>query len=154
VERCRHAEAAFYLDLGIAFCSERGQELYLQYLLAQRARLELDQGRWTDATNSAATVLRMHRTSITPRIQALVILGLVRARRGDPEHHQPLDEAWQLAEPTGELPRIAPVAAARAEAAWLAGDVAAVDSATATTLRLAIEQQWRWVSGELAVWRR
>src|SRR4029453_19137748 len=101
---------------------DQGLERDRLYLLAWRARLGLDQGRWGTASEFAAAVLRMPRTSITPRIVARVVLGLVRARRGDPGQWAPLEEAWALAEPTGELPRLAPVAAARAEAAWLEGD--------------------------------
>ena len=65
-----------------------------------------------------------------PRIAALVVLGLLRARRGDPEVWEPLDEALALAAPTGELQRIGPVAAARAEAAWLRATIEAVGPAT------------------------
>jgi DNA-binding CsgD family transcriptional regulator len=154
VETRRHALATRYLDAGIAYCSERGYELFRLYLLAYRARLELDQGRWPEAADSAASVLRIRRTSTTPRIQALVVLGLLRARRGDPGQWDALDEAWALAEPTGELPRIAPVAAARAEAAWLEGDGAAAARATVAALALAVERAAGWRAGELAVWRR
>ena len=115
----RQAAASRYIAAGIDYCSDNGQELYRLYLLAYRSRLELDQGRWSDAADSATAVLRIPRTSTTPRITALVVLGLVRARRGDPGHRAALEEAWALAEPTGELPRLGPVAAARAEAAWL-----------------------------------
>ena len=139
---------------GIAYCSDRGIELFRLYLLAARARLELDQGRWSEAADSAATVLRIPRTSTTPRIGALVVLGLLRARRGDPGQWSALEEAWALAEPTGELPRLGPVAAAKAEAAWLDGDRDAVDDATEGALGLAVERKAPWLAGELAVWRR
>jgi DNA-binding CsgD family transcriptional regulator len=65
-----------------------------------------------------------------------------------------LDEAWALAEPTGELPRLGPVAAARAEAAWLEGDREAVSRATAGPLELACEREAPWFIGDLAAWRR
>ena len=132
--------ASRWLQAGIDYCSDQGLERDRLYLLAWRARLELDQGRWGTASESAAAVLGMPRSSITPRIVALVVLGLVRARRGDPGQWAPLEEAWALAEPTGELPRLAPVAAARAEAAWLEGDRHAVAEATEDTLRLAVER--------------
>jgi DNA-binding CsgD family transcriptional regulator len=83
----------------------------------------------------------------------LVVLGLVRARRGDPEVWPPLDEALALAEPTGELPRIAPAAAARAEAAWLEGEHEAVAEETDAPLDLAVQRQASWLIGELACWR-
>ncbi len=154
VSERRHDVAARHLYTGIDYCSDRGLELFRLYLMAYRARLELDQGRWADAADSAAAVLRMPRTSITPRIVALVVLGLVRARRGDPGRWAPLDEAWALAEPTGELSRLGPVAAARAETAWLEGDREVVATATGTALRLALERTSRWLTGALADWCR
>ena len=55
------------------------------------------------------------------RVHALVALGLVRARRGDPQAWAPLDEALASALPRREFQWIGPVALARAEAAWLEG---------------------------------
>ena len=54
----------------------------------------------------------------------------------------------------GELQHIAPVAAARAEAAWLAGDPHAVVEATETALELAERCKDPWLTGELHDWRR
>src|SRR6185503_18482042 len=82
------------------------------------------------------------------------VLGLVRARRGDPEQWTPLEQAWRLAEPTGELGRLGPVAAARAEAAWLAADPAGVASALADALPLALDRHWGWLIGDLTSWGR
>jgi DNA-binding CsgD family transcriptional regulator len=154
VETRDYPAALRHQEAGIAYCSERGLELFRLYLLAYRARLELDTGRWSDATDTAASVLRIPRTSTTPRIVALVVLALVRARRGDPDVWPLLDEAWDLAEPTGELPRLGPVAAARAEAAWLEGDRDAVGQATEGPLALARERGHPWFLGDLAAWRR
>jgi DNA-binding CsgD family transcriptional regulator len=77
----------------------------------------------------------------------------VRARRGDPRHDELLVEAWELAEPTGELPRFGQVAAARAETAWLAGDADRVEAATREALDLARERGATALAGELAAWR-
>ncbi|MHB8611459.1 MAG: ATP-binding protein [Candidatus Dormibacteraceae bacterium] len=154
VENRRHTDARLYTDEGISLCEDRGFELTRLYLLAARAQLELSEGRWVQAAETAGLVLRIPRTSTTPRILALVVLGRLRARRGDPGRWGLLDEAWKLAEPTGELPRLGPVAAAKAEAAWLEGDRAAVDKATQNALELAVERKASWLMGELAVWRR
>jgi DNA-binding CsgD family transcriptional regulator len=153
VEEHRHGAAARYLDDGIAYCSERGYELFRLYLLAFRSRLELNQGRWQEAADTAASVLRVPRTSTTPRILSLVVLALLRARRGDPGHRELLDEAWALAEPTGELLRLWPVAAAQAEAAWLRGDRDAVLEATEEALAMAVDLNMLTPVGELAIWR-
>ncbi len=130
--------AAKYIDAGFEYCSERGFELYRLYMLAFRARLELHQGRWSAAAETAEAVLQVPRDSIAPRIMALVVLALIRARRGDPGSSTLLDEAWALAEPTGELVRLGPVAEAKAEVAWLAGKQDEVASATEQTLALAV----------------
>ena len=47
-----------------------------------------------------------------------------------------------------------PVAAARAEVAWLEGDRRAVATATAAALPLALQRTAGWLIGELATWRR
>jgi DNA-binding CsgD family transcriptional regulator len=150
----RYDLAARYIDSGLAYCSDHGLELYRFYLLGYRARVELDQGRWDDAAEAAAAVLRIQRASIMPRITGLVVLGLVRARRGDPGHRDLLDEAWSLAEPTDELFRMGHAVAARAEVAWLAGDREAVAAITDYPLRLALEQENRSAIGVIGIWRR
>jgi DNA-binding CsgD family transcriptional regulator len=154
VDLRNQGQASRCLEAGIEYCGERGLELFRLYLLGFQARLQLHQGHWADAADSASAVLRVQRTSITPRIVSLVVLGLVRARRGDPGHWEPLDEAWRLAAPTAELPRLGPVAAARAEAAWLEGDRDAVAAATEAALSLAIERSSWLLVGALAAWRR
>ena len=77
----------------------------------------------------------------------------MRARRGDAEAAPPLADAHALVHASGELMRIAPVAAARAELAWLTGDDAAVTPLTDAALALAIERNAPWAAGELAYWR-
>ncbi len=145
--------AEHHLAAGLEHCDEHGLELYRLYALSDRARLQLAQGRWTEAVESAALVLRVPRASTTPRILTLVVLGLVRARRGDPDVWAPLDEAFKLAEPTGELERIAPVASARAEAAWLEGRPEAIAAETDRAFEMATRFRYSWVVGELACWR-
>jgi tetratricopeptide (TPR) repeat protein len=142
-----------YIERGLAYLGERGLDLWRFYLLAFRARIELDRGQWSEAVDSATLVFQKRVISTFPRILAFVVLGLVRARRGDPDAHSLLDDALELAEPTHELPRIAPVAAARAEAAWLAGDLESVDRATRDAFELALQRGVAWPLGELAYWR-
>ena len=143
-----------YLERGLDYCTERGLDLWRLFLLAFQARSQLDRGRWDDAVDSAALVLRDPRSSPVTRVSALSTVGLARARRGDPNVWGPLDEAWELAEPTGELQRIEPAAVSRAEAAWLEGRPGAIEAATDQALDLAVDRGARWVVGELLYWRR
>ena len=154
VETRAHDEARRYLDQGIEYCSIRGIELLRLYLLANRARLELQEGRWEEAADTASAVIRIPRTSTSPRITTLSVLARVRARRGDPEVMELLDEASLLAERTDELPRLGAVAIARAEAFWLAGDHEAVLDSTSAAFELSKELRTPWFCGELACWRR
>lgn len=157
------AEAAFrrsydvadgYFERGLAYSSEHGNDLMQLYLLASRAQAQLERGHWTQAAESAKLVLGERAVSTFPRTLALVALALVRARRGDPDVQPLLDQARALADPTGELGRIAPVAAARAEAAWLQGEFSAVSEATDAALDLAVQMQSERILGELRLWRR
>jgi predicted ATPase/DNA-binding CsgD family transcriptional regulator len=147
-------EADTILDNGLAHCSETGNDLMRLYFLALRAQQELERGLWSEAADSASMILRERVVSTFPRTMALVVLALVRARRGDPDALPLLAEAHTLAEPTGELPRIAPVAAAQAEFAWLRRDIEMIREVTGSALELARQRRSAWTAGELLVWRR
>ncbi len=94
------------------------------------------------------------RTAQITRIPALVALGLLRARRGDPGAVEPLDQALALARPTGELQRLGQVASARAEFAWLLSDPDRVREETEIAWELAHGRRERWLTAELALWRQ
>ena len=115
--------------------------------------LAAHQGRWDDALESAALVLGESFPSTLPPALAFMAIGLVGARRGAPDPWEALDEALALVERSGELQRIAPVAAARAEAAWLEGRPDKVADATGTAFELALRFGAEWPLGELACWR-
>jgi DNA-binding CsgD family transcriptional regulator len=123
------------------------------YMLAWQALSHLYQGRWREATDVALSVTARSETAATSRIMALVALGRVRTRRGDPQAWDALDEALRMATGTGTLQRLAPVRAARAEAAWLAGDLVRADEEARAVLDLARAHQHPWFVGELAYWR-
>ena len=152
--RRAYADADAALAAGLEHCGEHGLDLHALYLTGYRALWLLDQGRWDEAVVCAEDVLRDTGVSRPPRVLGLVVTGLVRARRGEPGGRERLDEALRIALPSDELQRIAPAAVARAEAAWLEGDRAGVDSATAGALALAGRRRAGWVTGELLDWRR
>ncbi len=64
-----------------------------------------------------------------------------------------LDEALTLALPTGELQRIGPVAAARAESAWYANNSAAVLRETERGPQYGDFPRGPWFVGELLFWK-
>jgi DNA-binding CsgD family transcriptional regulator/tetratricopeptide (TPR) repeat protein len=142
-----------YIGPGTEYCSERGLDLWLRYMHVYHARTELDRGRWAEALEAIPPSVVKPGTPL-PRIVALVVLGLVRARRGDAGQWEALDEAAELAVASGELQWVAPVAAARAEAFWLTGKRDNVVAETKEALEGAVRGRALWWAGELACWRR
>ncbi|MGH2534262.1 MAG: response regulator transcription factor, partial [Thermomicrobiales bacterium] len=144
--------AEHYLREGIAYATERDLDSMGIYMVAWLALTRLYLGHWTEATDLAGSVLRHPNPTAISRMMALVALGRVRARRGDPEVWAALDGAWELAAPTGTLQRIAPVRAARAEAAWLAGDRQRAAAEARVAYDLALQHDHRWHIGDLGYW--
>ncbi|MGH3002730.1 MAG: ATP-binding protein [Gaiellaceae bacterium] len=142
------------LGEGIEYCTERGLELWRLYVIVYRARVELDQGRWDDAADSAGFVLRQPHHAPLLRLLALTVLGTVRIRRGDPAHRELLDQALAIAEGKPDLQHLAPAAIARTELAALEGDPALAADASDHVLALASARNAAWIVGELALWRR
>ncbi len=113
-----------HVERALRFARERELDGYVQYLLGVRANLRLLRaalGRRRRPTRGASLALGEHiGVSLCP---ALIALGRLQARRGDPEAGATLADAWRRAVATGELQRLGPTAAARAEHAWLDGDL-------------------------------
>jgi DNA-binding CsgD family transcriptional regulator/tetratricopeptide (TPR) repeat protein len=138
-------------EAGRAFCDEHDLLVHGRYLLAMRSWIALERGDWSDATDRVALVLSQSCTLSC--LQARVVLGLLRARRGDPDPWTPIAEAEKVAERTGQLWWLWQVAAAKAEAAWLEGRSETVAEQVEATFRLALEQRSPWPIAELAWWR-
>lgn len=121
-------------------------------LLGLWSRWHLDQGRWGDAERAARDMLGAGDQPGVSLCAALVTLGLLYARRGDPEASEVLDDAWERALHTGDLQRIAPTAAARAELAWLHDDLDGVAAAARPGYEMARQAGEPWSTGELGWW--
>jgi DNA-binding CsgD family transcriptional regulator len=117
---------------------------------SQRSYRALHQGHWELATELAAGVLGRSGAAPTARVLPLLVLGLVRARRGDPDVWPPLDEALGVPEPSASML----VRTARAEAAWLAGDLGRARTEAAAGLAAAPRHMDPWVTDGLARWSR
>jgi len=146
------AQAKRYLAEGIAYTSERDLDYNRLYMVAWVALTELHLGHWSETVEAAAEVLRCSDVATISRIVALVALGRLRVRRGDSDAPAPLEAALELARETDTLQRLAPVHAARAEAAWLAGDSGRTLAEAQAAYGLAMSRQHPWYAGELAFW--
>ncbi|MGZ3627724.1 MAG: helix-turn-helix transcriptional regulator [Ktedonobacteraceae bacterium] len=141
-----------FLQEGLAYCAEHDLDSWATYMGTWQARARFEQGSWDDAAQEATRVLERYRLPTAAKIPALVILGWVRVRRGDPGSAALLDEARTLALATGELQRIMPVAAARAEAAWLRGNQEQCLAEACMGYELAFTHKYPWKLGELSHW--
>lgn len=143
-----------YLDAGIAYSEEHDLGSWSRYMTAIRALARLHGGDWTAATEDAQAIIAHPTAAPISRIPALVALGLVRARRGDPDSDRLLAAAHGLALPSGEMQRIGLTTAALAEAAWLKGqpETALDDLRAAYAKAEALPEIW--FKSELADWLR
>jgi DNA-binding CsgD family transcriptional regulator/tetratricopeptide (TPR) repeat protein len=148
----RYSLASRYFKEGLAYCEEYDLDSWWPYLVAYRARLRFEQGQWSGANEDLKSVLRHPRTTAISRIPALRILGHLRIRRGDPDAGLPLEEARSLAGPDPELQRFGMLAAIRAEAAWLAGDLDGVVREAQPAFERVSRRRDPRMKGELAVW--
>lgn len=149
-----YALAERFLPEALEYAEARDIDAFAFYLRGWRARMRTEQGRLQEAEDDAADVLRRENTSSVVRIPSLAALGTVRARRGEPNAQELLDEGLERALATGELQRIAPIATARAEAAWLRGDLEAVRVEAMRAYPLALRVDSRWDAARLAAWLR
>ncbi len=124
----------------------------VDYLQAWLALCRMSRGAWDEAATLALEVTARAGSLEMSRLMALLALGRLRVRRGDPGAAEALDEALALAAPSRTLQRVGPTLAARAEAAFMRGDLGAVRAAVEQALPLAIAKGHPWFSGELAYW--
>jgi len=144
-------EADRHLEAGITYCAERDLDTWHRYMSAWLARSLAGQGQYARAERHLADVLRPRQVSPITQVSVLPVAGVLAARRGR-DGTGALDQALAIAVQTGESQRLVPVAAARAEAAWIAGRpadlVAEIDHAWAA----AVAYPQPWELGELSWW--
>ena len=145
--------AESFLEPGIAYTTERDIGFIRSLMRACQAITQLHRGQWDAAARTAQGLLRAPETVAVSRAVALRALGRLRARRGDAGAMDVLDEALALASPSENMQRIATVRAARAEAAWLAGDIGAARSEARAQFAAALDNGHAWFVGELAYWQ-
>lgn len=170
----RFHEADRYLGDGIAYTIDRDLDIWHWDMVARLALTRHYQGRWTEATELAASILRIPAASVSDlrapqglsweatactcgvplyvRAVALLGLGRVRARRGDPGVWEALDESLALTTPGGTFLRLGPIYAARAEAAWLEGDPERTQHEAQAGLACTVGPRSGMIRDELAFW--
>jgi len=151
-ERRDYRHARQDLDRALAFVQAQELSGWVQHVLGHRARVRLDQGDWAGAEQDARAALAEDVKGGARVVDALVPLGLLQARRGQPEAVATLQEAVERGYATAELQWTAPVAAARAEHAWLLGEEHRIAEEAGPHFGPAVQAAHPWFAGELAFW--
>jgi DNA-binding CsgD family transcriptional regulator len=146
-------DAIHWLEQVVILAGLRDFDFHRTYGHAWLALALVYRGDWNRAVAEALKVLGLYQPAPIAVIVAKVALGRVRARQGDAAAWHALDVALGLANQTGALQRVAPVRCARAEAAWLAGDMDATRGEAREVYATAVAHEHPWFAGELAYWQ-
>ncbi|UPG92203.1 AAA family ATPase [Luteibacter aegosomaticola] len=147
-----YAEAARKIEESGDYFADHDLHAWANFVSAWKARLAFELGRWDDAVQIASQLIYRDAAAPVSRIPAMAVLARIRLRRGDEGAIELLDEATELASNTGEIQRLAPVAIARAEAAWLRGETHLADTWVRYAYDMAGELGDRREHGELGFW--
>ena len=151
VRNRRFADGDRLLRAGIDYCEERDLDSWALYMGASLGWSLAEQGRLVEADRQVARILARPLLSPLTRMTAAGVGGVLAARRGEAGSDL-LGQALALALPTGEEQRLVPVAAARAEAAWLAGRFDDVAGEVDSAWEVAVARPNGWGIGELSWW--
>jgi DNA-binding CsgD family transcriptional regulator len=150
----RHAfdQAERYLRAGLAYCADHDLDFINCWLRTHWALKRFNQGEWTEAEEELTAILSIPTLAPIRRVDPLLMLGLLRTRRGDPGAQTALDEVRDVALTTAEPQYIAPMAAARAEWRWLRGDLAGCVAEAEPAFALTQERLDHHHGRDLAIW--
>ncbi len=146
------AAAERYYAEGMAYCESRELSVFSTCLKGDRAARLLLLGRWDEAAESCVHMLAIEGSSPVNRLRLLIVLGLIRGRRGDVGAWELLDEAVAWTEGTPEPQLILPVRVARAELSWLSGEPSRAAAEARAGLAIAAGFEEPWAQGSAAIW--
>ncbi len=152
VEFYEFERAKAYFRDGIAYAVEHDLDFARIFMQGWQTIMLVQQGQWKDAAQLIDSIIQRHEPS-PGRGPALIALGRLRARRGEPGAIEALDEALDLSIKLGFRQREGMIRAARAEASWLGGDYQRTLDEARAVYDIVINIRHPWASGELTYWR-
>ncbi len=139
-----------YLNEGMTFCYEKNIELYRLSMFGGQSKLELDLGNWDKAIELAEYVIRQRTINPLDSRIAFSVVGIIRARRNDPDFLINFQMAMPSANIKGECAFIAKMA--KTEAYWLNNQLdEAIEELETYNMHL-MQTNNPWKIGELAYW--
>ena len=119
----RFDEAEQYYRDGVAYCDQNDLDTHSYFLRASRIAVLEHRGHWDEAVALSGLLLEESSAAPLNQICAQTLIGVTRARRGEPEAWRALDSAIANAAPTGQPQYLIPTRLARAEAFLTEGQV-------------------------------
>src|SRR5579862_299174 len=112
----------YYRD-GIAYCEQHDLDTHSFFLRASRTAVLEHRGHWDEAVAISAQLLEESSAAPLNQICVQTLIGVIHARRGEPEVWRALDGAIANAAPTGQPQSVVPARLAWAEAFLTEGRV-------------------------------
>jgi tetratricopeptide (TPR) repeat protein len=145
------AEAEPYFTDGVAYCDEHDLGSGTVFLRGERVAALERMGRWDEAVVLSTALLGDAELSPLGRLRPLQVFSVIRARRGEVDAWEDLDEAAATADASGEPQSIVPVRLARAEARWLQGEPRRAEAEAELAYDVAAGLD-AWDRGEVGAW--
>jgi DNA-binding CsgD family transcriptional regulator len=139
-----------YIADMVAFCADRDLGIFKMVAVGADALVGLHRGEWDQAGAAANDVLTRPGLPALHRVLPLLTLALIHARRGEQPVASLLDDAARGFEP--DVLRLGAVWAARAEAAWLAGNDDTARAEAQRALAACPSGADPWLVGQLQRW--
>jgi DNA-binding CsgD family transcriptional regulator len=140
------------MEEGIQYCEKRDLDAWTNYLVAFKARLNLQTGYWDEAYTIANDLLKNEYQTTIVKIISLVVAATIKMRRGETEVLPILLEAREMAFETMELQRMFPVFVALLEYEWLTGKQYLEDASIANVVDMAGYMGHMYEINEFAFW--
>lgn len=153
VHNKNYAHALQLIDTALRYFEENELILNTPFLLAQKAIVYLDQGKWKEAYNIAQSIIVLNANDHLAHIEAYVVMARIAMRRGMPEALQFLQDAYVLAQRMVPLFFI-PVTAAFLEYEWLTGEKYVEEAMIDRIIIEYTEKNCSYPPGEFAFWYR
>jgi tetratricopeptide (TPR) repeat protein len=150
-DRRQFAEAEQHYTVGVAYCDDHDITSYARCLRSDRIIVLERTGRWAESLALSTELLSRPSPSPINRLVPLNVIGVIRARRGEPGAWDYLDQAVSLADGIGEPQHIVPVRLARAEAFWLSAQMDAAVHEAELAGDVA-DRSSAWDRGAVAAW--
>ncbi len=150
-DQFRFDEGEQYFRDGVAYCEQHDLDTHSYFLRATRTAVLEHRGLWDEAVQISAQLLEESFAAPLNQISVQTLIGVIRARRGEPEAWSALDSAIASAAPTGQPQYLVPTRLARAEAFLTEGrpDEARRETGLAADAAHDLDE---WMRGALRRW--